>query len=213
MRINKQVKPYLAALAMAVSSTAAQAEPIEFVFSGTADFELGEQFIEGARFSLRATADTESLGKLDHFGLPVFEYANLSGTLFVEGLGEGVFLDPVGLFQSPELETVGFMAAVNFQPFHQVFTPLDILDIRAPVLLTYDMKSDLQLSNTEVFDPQQWYQVGTSLGALTAYGFHDVSLQVTLSPVPEPSTVALWALGGVMVAGVACRRRREASLG
>src|SRR5690606_40714240 len=80
VRINKQVKPYLAALAMAVSSIAAQAEPIEFVFSGTADFELGEQFIEGARFSLRATADTESLGKLDHFGLPVFEYANLSGT-------------------------------------------------------------------------------------------------------------------------------------
>ena len=48
-------------------------------------------------------------------------------------------------------------------------------------------------------------------GKLTASGFSDMSLQVKVSPVPEASTAALFALGGVVLAGVATRQRRRAS--
>lgn len=208
---NKPFKKLLPALAVVLSASLAHAEPIEFIFSGTADFELGDTLIEGARFDIRTTAMTEALTELDHQGVTVFEYANLAGTLFVEGLGDGQFTSPVGLFHAPAMQMAGYMAAVNFMPFHQVFTPLDILNVVAPELASYDMKSDLAVELAQAVDPQQWYQVKTSLGPLTAYGFRDMTLQAKVSPVPEVSSAAMWMMGGALwLAGAAVRRSRSA---
>lgn len=203
-----------AALVLAASAPSAHAEPIDFTFSGIADFELGDRTFENAAFTVRATADTAQRKVTEHpFDFnEMVQYDELPGLLSVAGLGEGSFTTGLTIFNNPAVQTVGVATRVEFIPFSQIFQIADLFGLRSPELATYDLKSDLLLEGAGFYDPMQWFEIGTSFGKLTATGFQSVAMQVSVSPVPESSTAWLFALGGALMAGAGAASRRRASV-
>ena len=205
--MKKQFTHALAALAMVSCGGTAHAGFVDIVFSGIADFQIGEQTIDDAAFTVRTTANTNLL-----FHVPVqgrdytaLQYEGLAGALTIEGLGEGTITEAISVFNNPTEQVLGLMAVVNFMPFHSLIGPVDMFGLVSPQLASYDLKSDLLLEDAGFYDGQQWYEVETSLGKVTATGFESVKLQVTT--VPEASTSLLFALGGCGLLWAAARRR------
>ena len=209
--MTKQFRGMLmAALAMAATMGSAHADPVEITFTGFADFQLGEEIFEDAAFTIRTAADTANVLRttVPNTTIRVLQYQGLPATLFVDGLGDGKLTYNVSVFSNPVGQIAGLMASVNFIPFHSVFDMVDMFGLKSPVLATYDLKSDLRLEDAEFYDPQQWYELDTSFGKLTATGFQSVKMDVKVTPVPEASSGMLFALGGGLLMGAGASRRR-----
>ena len=69
---------------------------------------------------------------------------------------------------------------------------------------------DEPIDDGPVYDPQQWFELDTSFGPLTATGFQSVSMHVATSAVPESSTALLLALGMCAVVGTRTFSARRA---
>lgn len=209
--MKKQLFNVLATLALAAPMASAHADLIDIVFTGIADFEVEEQVFEDAAFTVRTTADTAKLAltTIPLTDIVGFQYEDLPGRIEIAGLGEGTFTEGISVFSNPTGQIAGLMAYVNFMPFHQVFPLADMFGLKSPVLANYDLKSDLLLEGAEFYDPQQWYQVKTSFGPLTATGFESVTMQVSASAVPEISSALLFALGACFLGGASALRRSK----
>jgi hypothetical protein len=209
--MTKQFRSVMTALAMAVSAMSAHAGLIDITFSGVADFQIGEQILEDAAFTVRTTADTAKvfLTSPPFSDIEVLQYDELVGLLTIDGLGSGSFTKTIAVFSNPADEVAGLMAHAQVNPFAQVFEIVDLLDVKSPQLASYDLKSDIVLNDAAFYDPQQWYQVETSFGKVTASGFEAVKMQVAASTVPEPSTALFFALGSAMLIGAATMRVRR----
>ncbi|MFT3858736.1 MAG: hypothetical protein QM742_14980 [Aquabacterium sp.] len=208
--MKKPFQSMLGALALALPTLAAQAAPIDFTFSGVADFELEDgRTLEDAAFTVRTTADTVNLQKFFFEEFDVLQYTDLTASLSVAGLGDGQFTDRVGVFANPAVQSVGFQAPVSWLPFKQVFSIADLFALMHPTVEGFDMASDFKLDEAQVYDPQQWFIIPTSFGKLSATGFQSLTMQVTTSPVPEPLNAALFGLGGIALIGLMGVRRAQ----
>jgi len=173
-----------------VAVNPAQATPITFSFTGAGSGNLDTTVFTDVAFEVLISADTDDVS-YDIYGpdIPIIE--DLSGTIDISGVGIGTFVEPLYVFDNQTTNAVGFGNRTEY----------DLIDL--PVISvgldTYDLTTYFgPITDQDPFFGQ-FVNVKLSIGALT---FTSMSY-ATFTAVPEPGTVLLVALGGLVI------RRRQ----
>ncbi len=190
-------KRFLLALATALLlPLAAVANPIDYIYTGTASGSFAGQGFRDASFVITGHADTANVGgwccsnaqnthssadvSLSGFG--TFSFSGATHTWIAEnccmGFGANLSANYLTLFSTPGLLNVGYTLGTAIGP----------------------------IAAGSASTQGQFVNIGTSGGALTFSNVNNVTFEARM--VPEPSTYALMALG---LAGVAFISRRRYS--
>jgi hypothetical protein len=173
-----------------VAVNPAQATPITFSFTGVGSGNLDTTVFTDAAFEVLISADTDDVS-YDIYGpdIPIIE--DLSGTIDISGIGIGTFVNPLYVFDNQTTATVGFGNSIQY----------DLVDlcVVGVGLDTYDLTTPFgPITDLDPFFGQ-FNNVKLSIGSLT---FTSMSYG-TFTAIPEPGTVLLVAVGGLVI-----RRRK-----
>jgi len=170
-----------------VAGNPAQATPITFSFTGVGSGNLDTTVFTDAAFEVLISVDTDDvIFRTDTYGIE-----DLSGTIDISGVGIGTFVEPLYVFDCQSCVAVGFGNRTKY----------DLIDlfVIGVGLDTYDLTSYFgPISDQDPFFGQ-FVNVELSIGALT---FTSMSY-ATFTAIPEPGTVLLVAVGGLVI-----RRRK-----
>lgn len=178
----------------------ADASPINYIFSGTANGTLNGQAFSGL-LTLTASGDTA-----DVFSSNAVTLWNdtVNTVIDTPGLGSVTVTNPDYVFVRTDLGRVGY--GVQGIPFC-----CDIISTPDPAFTSYDLVSDILsvvvATNASILD---WQDIPTTGGLMTLSSFENFTFQAIVSPtgVPEPVTAGL-LIGGL--AGLGLLRRRRAT--
>lgn len=186
--------------------TPAQAQPIQYVFSGTISRSLKGVSFTNSNITFTALGDTSNV-VMAHPLPNFYDLQNPTGhPLFtLDGFGSGSLTDLYDVFALQGAPgTVGLSQSVS------TVDPADIFDVVAPSLVGYDLSTSFgPVTGRVVSNPNRAF--GTTLGDLKFTGFGQGTFTAdTAPPVPEASTTVslglLLALGGL----VAAAKRKKA---
>jgi hypothetical protein len=177
----------------------AQAAPITYTFTVTASGSLGPNPFNNAALTVTDTANTDSVREVSP-GL--FQVLDLTATVSVAGLGTATFT----------FATITFLNQ-NVSGVVGTFGPgTDILDVIGnPALDTYDLTTSIgPLTGSPLFSSGIHFR--TTSGDLVLDGVSgNATFAAVASPAPEPSGLALTAVGLAGVVGFVWRRKPAAA--
>ena len=185
------------ALISIAAVNSAQAAPITFLFTGEGSGNLDTTVFTDAAFEVVIPADTDDMWYVEP-GIP--KISDLSGTIDISGLGIGTFVEPPYVFDNQTNSAVGFGNWIES----------DLIDlfVEGVGLDTYDLTTFFG----PITDPDPYFgqfkNVELNIGDLT---FTSMSY-ATFTAIPEPATVCLLGLGGlVLLLGGLTRLRQRAA--
>jgi hypothetical protein len=176
--------------ALLLGMTAAEAEPIDYIFTGTGAGELGNTSFENATFTVLIPADTNNVVLLV---TDTFVNQFLTGTIEISGIGAGSFTEPLYVFDYQPNQIVGFG---NF-----IEGDLINVSVNGVGLDTYDLRSSFGPISTSTPFFSQFNNVVLDIGTLTFTNVSYATFEAT-TPVPEPATMLLLGSGLLGLAGL-----------
>jgi hypothetical protein len=170
----------------------------------TATGSLGGTAYNGL-VTITATGDTNGVVP---YGPNLIGFNNTSATVTVEGIATATFTAlTLGFVNQSSVPGAGIeLGAVN-NP-----NPADILDVRNPAFSTYNLTSSIgPLTGTPVFEGPSSYATTLGVFSFTSFLGNATYQAVVTAAVPEPTSLTLAGIGGVIGVGCARRVRREAN--
>jgi hypothetical protein len=180
----------------------AQAETITFIHTGTSGSgSIGGNPFSNEAFTITATGDT-----LDRQMFPGgFSIDHVAASITIDHVGTFAFVTPTRTFVNNSVDGVGFSRGPG--------TGFDLYDGRDVAFGSWDMLSSIGPISGDI-DLVQWGNpydpVITSGGQLIFNGGStNGSFQALVGTVPEPSTLTLFSIAGVVIATARAVRRRH----
>jgi hypothetical protein len=191
---------------IALTPFTASAELITFTHSGASGSgSIGGIPFSDQAFTITATGDTLNRQSFNFGGIVGFSIDHAAASIMIDNVGTFDFVTPTRTFVNNTFDVVGFARAgidgldLYDGPFNAAFGGWDMLSSIGPI------SGDIRFF--------QWTEspVITSGGQLIFDdGATTGSFQAVVGAVPEPSTLTLFSIAGVLVATVhAVRRRRQ----
>jgi PEP-CTERM motif len=182
----------LAACAVSLLSAAANAAPIEYIFTGTGTGTLGDHTFDGA-FTVSLLADTSTVTSGGG------ELRNTGSMSFMSGfLGAGI----------PDDVLIENTASPGFMGFSQNIAPFPDESLTATIFETYNLMTALPLTSGGLSVAPATFLTGG--GDLTFETITSLSF-TAIGGVPEPSTWAMMLLGFASLGFVSRRSRKAAA--
>jgi hypothetical protein len=180
----------LASCVALLFASAANASPIEYIFTGTGTGTVNGVAFSGD-FSISAAADT--LGITSGGG----EFRNTpTSVTFIESSVNATLMDIVVLDNT---------ASPGFIGFGSTSSPFDSEDLTGPTFETYDLSTALALTSGPLSVAPGTFN--TSVGTLDFRTITALSFEATtVTAVPEPASLTIFGAG---LAGLAFFRRRK----
>ncbi len=175
----------------------ANADPVTYFFTGTANGTLNGVGFSGALLTVTAAGDTGNVTS----NAGIFQIDTFSSVqIFISGFGTMDVLGTSYVFDNNTNAVAGFG---NENLVHCC----DVIQVYDPAFALYDLKSSIGPIGNAV-DPStgDWINMGTSLGSLTVTDYRDYSFTATVGTIPEPSSLLL--LGSGLMAGAGIIRRK-----
>lgn len=198
------------ALLFGMIAALAQATPITYIFSGTADGQLGDIAFTQKDFTLAFTSDTTDLVHPPAIPVDFSTPAGTSAVFIITDVGSGTFTDDQAVFTHPSPED-------DIGVWH--YNTADWLAKQDPAFAAYDLASNIGPITTGVnnglpiFNGVDNHFTTTAgnfvLSNVTALSF-TAELSSPTTGVPEPATGTMLSLGiaGVLI-GLRSRRSRR----
>jgi hypothetical protein len=177
------------------AATPAEAEPIQYFFSGVGSGTVGDRSFTNAPFTITATADTAAVQDLVGQGGNLLHSVATQSRIDVEGIGGGAINLQTRVFSTDEpTPAVGFSRLPHFDG-------LDLMDLIEPAFAGYRARTAFgPVTDFEPVAIDQFRNIPSALGPITFAGVQFV----TFRAVPEPGAVA-----AAPAAGLLLRRRRR----
>lgn len=163
----------------------AQANPIIYTLSGTANGSLGANSFSAASFIITSTADTSEIANNPLFG--TFFVPNITATVFVSGLGSATFTIPTISLDNQNNASVGISAPNQNRAI--------VFASNNPLLSSYDLSTSLgPLTGIPHFNSSTGF--GTTAGDFYLTSVTTVTFQAVEVP-EQPSTLALSGIASI----------------
>ena len=175
--------------------TSARAGMITYAFTATGSGTLGANAFTDASFTITSTADTSHVASTgEGFSVP-----DLTATVSVSGLGAATFTDPTTTIDNQGLGKVGISDSVP---------GVALLFEDNAAFVTYDLTTPIgPLTGSSDFN--SGVNFATTAGDFSLTNVSTATFQATTRSVPEPSSLAVLAIGFVILEGWLRRQRRR----
>ena len=185
-------------VAVAVSSHAANAFPVQYQIEGLGFGMFGGNPFQMAPFTLRAEADTSDI--MASSGGTAHVILNDSLTLTIEGVGTGTFLEQT------LTATDNIIGQVGFGGITTAGVPSSVVTVDDSSFITYDLSTPLPpTSGDSTFNSVDSFS--TTFGDLNWDAVINVSF--TAAIVPEPTSVVLFAVAALCLVGLRRKSLRD----
>jgi hypothetical protein len=193
----------LSATLVLLTASAARADTagVSFTAPGTA-FNNGEGFSLGFVFTATSSFAVDGLGYYDNGGLTEVHQVGLynsSGTLLASATVTGTGTQ-MGFFNYTAISDVDLIAGQTYQ----VVGTSGFVDPYAFETVGFSTAPNITFDN-DIYTPGDTLAFGTTTDGLNGY-FGANFEEVSASPVPEPSTLALFGTGLLSACGLVRRR-------
>jgi hypothetical protein len=179
---------------------AARAATLLYVIMGNATGSADGAGFSAAPFSIALVADSSSITQdMDaaKLGIIIYESPPVAGSIAIQGVGFGLFSNPIAVFVNQTFTGAGVTKNVGG----------DLLDMNTPAFGTLDLHAPFGPITPDQAYPVYFDGIGTSIGVITFTSVANVSFEAV--PAPEPEAAALAALIALVLLGACDHRVRR----